>query len=477
MATETAIDVVMPQMGVSVSEGTITRWLKQEGEHVEADEPLLEISTDKIDTEVPSPGTGTLTQILVQEGQTVEVGTKLAQIGGAGLGGGGAAAPAPAAEAPEPAPQQEAPAPAEPVQQPAPQAEAPSNGDSGHTFISPVVARIASEHNVDPSQVSGTGRGGRVTKKDILDFIEQGPPAAPAPPPQQPQPQPTPQAEAPPAPPAAPAPATPAPAPPQAVPAAAPAPPKAPAAAIPVPPSEALPGETVEPISAMRRGIAEHMRRSLDTSAHVTSAIEVDMSRIVIAREQLKKEYQSAYGVNPTYLAFVGRAVAQTLPNHPYVNGELRGESIITRNFINLGIAVELADGKGLIVPVLKNAETMNLLGLAKGIADIAKRAREKQLMPDDVQGGTFTITNPGGYGTFHGTPVISQPQAAILGTYALVKRPWVVQDSLGKDVIAIRPLMNITLTYDHRLVDGAYAGRFLKELRERLEAWEGDGG
>ena len=470
MATETAIDVVMPQMGVSVSEGTVTRWLKQEGEHVEADEPLLEISTDKIDTEVPSPGTGTLTQILVQEGETVDVGTKLAQIGGAGLGGGGAAAPA--AEAPpEPAPQQEAAPPAEPapqpVQQPAPQAEPASNGGSGHTFISPVVARIASEHNVDPSQVSGTGRGGRVTKKDILDFIEQGPPAAPQEQPQQPQ------AEAP-APPAAAAPA-----PPQAVPAAAPAPapPKPPAAAVPVPPSEALPGETVEPISAMRRGIAEHMRRSLDTSAHVTSAIEVDMSRIVIAREQLKKEYQAAYGVNPTYLAFVTRAVVQTLPNYPYVNGELRGESIITRNFVNLGIAVELADGKGLIVPVLKNAETMNLLGLAKGIADIAKRAREKQLMPDDVQGGTFTITNPGGYGTFHGTPVISQPQAAILGTYALVKRPWVIQDSLGKDVIAIRPLMNITLTYDHRLVDGAYAGRFLKELRERLEAWEGDGG
>jgi pyruvate dehydrogenase E2 component (dihydrolipoamide acetyltransferase) len=476
MATETAIDVVMPQMGVSVSEGTITRWLKQEGEHVEADEPLLEISTDKIDTEVPSPGTGTLTQILVQEGQTVDVGTKLAQIGGGGAAAPVAEAPpepvAPPAE-PEPAPQ--------PVQQPAPQTEQASNGGSGHTFISPVVARIASEHGVDTSQVSGTGRGGRVTKKDILDFIEQGPPPPPQqqqPPQQQPQPpqeQPQPpqaEAPAPPAPPAAPAPA-----PPQAVPAAAPAPPKPPAAAIPVPPSEVLTGETVEPISAMRRGIAEHMRRSLDTSAHVTSAIEVDMSRIVIAREQLKKEYQAAYGVNPTYLAFVARTVVQTLPNHPYVNGELRGESIITRNFVNLGIAVELADGKGLIVPVLKNAETMNLLGLAKGIADIAKRAREKQLMPDDVQGGTFTITNPGGYGTFHGTPVISQPQAAILGTYALVKRPWVIQDSLGKDVIAIRPLMNITLTYDHRLVDGAYAGRFLKELRERLEAWEGDGG
>ncbi len=227
----------------------------------------------------------------------------------------------------------------------------------------------------------------------------------------------------------------------------------------------------------MRRGIAEHMRRSLDTSAHVTSAIEVDMSRIVAARETLKKEYQSAYGVNPTYLAFIGKATVETLREFPLVNGEIRGESIVTRNFVNLGIAVELQDGKGLIVPVIRNAETMNLLGIAKGIADIAAKARNKQLLPDDVQGGTFSITNPGGYGTFHGTPVISQPQSAILGTYALVKRPWVVQDELGNDVIAIRPLMNITLTYDHRLVDGAYAGRFLKALRERLEGWEGDGG
>jgi 2-oxoglutarate dehydrogenase E2 component (dihydrolipoamide succinyltransferase) len=227
----------------------------------------------------------------------------------------------------------------------------------------------------------------------------------------------------------------------------------------------------------MRRGIAEHMRRSLDTAAHVTSAIEVDMSRVVAAREQLKQEYQAEYGVNPTYLAFIARATVQTLRAHPYVNGELRGESIVTRNYVNLGIAVELAEGKGLIVPVLRHAEGLNLLGLARGIAEVARKAREKQLLPDDVQGGTFTITNPGGYGTFHGTPVISQPQAGILGTYALVKRPWVVQDELGNDVIAIRPMMNITLTYDHRLVDGAYASRFLRDLRERLESWEGDGG
>ncbi len=225
-------------------------------------------------------------------------------------------------------------------------------------------------------------------------------------------------------------------------------------------------------MTAMRRGIAEHMRRSLDTSAHVTSAIEIDMSRVVTIREQLKPEYQKSYGVNPTYLIFIARAVTETLREYPWINGELRGDKIVTRNYVNLGFAVELADGKGLIVPVVKNAEGLNLLGVARAVTDIAERARNKQLTPDEVQGGTFTITNPGGYGTFHGTPVISQPQAAILGTYAVVKRPWVISDDLGKDVIAIRPIMNITLTYDHRLVDGALAGRFLQSLRQRLESW-----
>jgi pyruvate dehydrogenase E2 component (dihydrolipoamide acetyltransferase) len=445
MATETAVDVVMPQMGVSVSEGTITKWLKREGEHVEADEPLLEISTDKVDTEVPSPASGTVTQILVQEGETVAVGTKLGRIGG---GGEAPAAPAPepappaAAPQPEPAPAAEAPAAPAPAPEPTPVQQPSGNG----AFVSPVVARIASEHGIDPGQVPGTGRGGRVTKQDILAFVEQGAPEA--------------------APEAQPAPAAPAAQP------AAPPPPPAPTAQ----PAEAQQGETLEPVSAMRRGIAEHMRRSVDTAAHVTSAIEVDMSRIVAARDTLKKEYQAAYGVNPTYLAFVAMAAVETLKDYPYVNGELRGDSIVKRNFVNLGIAVELAEGKGLIVPVIRNAETLNLLGIAKAIADLAARARDKKLLPDDVQGGTFTITNPGGYGTFHGTPVINQPQSAILGTYALVKRPWVVTDENGNDAIAIKPIMNITLTYDHRLVDGAYAGRFLRDLRERLQSWEGSG-
>src|SRR3954454_21722858 len=477
MATETAVDVVMPQMGVSVSEGTITRWLKQEGEQIEADEPLLEISTDKVDTEVPSPASGTLTQILVQEGETVDVGTKLGQIGGSAATESAPApesAPEPEA-APEPATAEaaaegeaaspaESPAPTAPEPSAAPPA-APAPSGNGKAFVSPVVARIASEHGLDPSQVPGTGSGGRVTKKDILASVESGGAQ------QQPQ-----QQEAPVAPEPEPA-QTEAPAPSAPAPAKEPAPPPKPPAPAPVAAGETLPGETVEPITAMRRGIAEHMRRSLDTAAHVTSAVEIDFSRIVAVRDRLKKEYQAAYGVNPTYLAFVAKASVETLRDYPYVNAEMRGDSIVTRSFVNLGIAVELAEGKGLIVPVIRNAEGLNLLGLARGIAEIANKARNKQLVPDDVQGGTFTITNPGGYGTFHGTPVISQPQSAILGTYALVKRPWVVEDELGKDVIAIRPLMNITLTYDHRLVDGALAGRFLRDLRERLESWEGDEG
>ena len=463
MATTEAIDVVMPQMGVSVSEGTVTKWLKQEGEEVAADESLLEISTDKVDTEVPSPASGTLTQILVQEGETVEVGTKLGVIGGDG------AAAAPKEDVPEPATAQAAaesaavsdapatPPSADTVEEatPAPAAASETSQESssstnGKTFVSPVVAKIASEHGVDPSQVQGTGRGGRVTKKDILNFIESGGAAA------------APAAPAPPAVPAQPEAPKPPPSPPQT--AAAPAPPQ-------VAPAQV--GESFEPMTAMRKGIAEHMRRSLDTSAHVTSAIEVDMSKVAAIRAKLKKEYQQSYGVNPTYLIFVARAAAETLREYPWINGEIRGEQIVTRSYVNLGFAVELQDGKGLIVPVVKNAETLNLLGMAKAVTDIAQRARDKKLLPDEVQGGTFTITNPGGFGTFHGTPVISQPQAAILGTYAVVKRAWVIQDDMGEDVIAIRPIMNLTLTYDHRLVDGALAGRFLRDLREKLETWD----
>ena len=468
--TGTAVDVVMPQMGVSVSEGTITKWLKSEGEAIAADESLLEISTDKVDTEVPSPANGVLQQILAQEGETVAVGTKIAVIAPEGAeieaeappepptqeaaqeaeaasgaeGEGPAAAKAVEAPAPEPEHEHEA-APEPPAATPAAPAAPTAEDDNGRReakFVSPVVARIAAEHNVDVASVEGTGRGGRVTKKDILGYIESGQAG------QAPAPAEVPLEEAP----------------------SAPAPAAAPQAA---PAAQAQEGETVEPMSAMRKGIAEHMRRSLDTSAHVTSSIEVDMTRIAALRQKLKKDWAGSYGVNPTFLAFVARAVVDTLKDYPWINGELRGDSIVTRNYVNLGFAVELTDGKGLIVPVVRNAETLNLLGMAKAIADMAERARSKQLLPDDVQGGTFTITNPGGYGTFHGTPVISQPQAAILGTYAVVKRPWVVQDEDGQDAIAIRSMMNLTLTYDHRLVDGALAGRFLRDLRERLQSWD----
>jgi pyruvate dehydrogenase E2 component (dihydrolipoyllysine-residue acetyltransferase) len=452
MATETAIDVVMPQMGVSVSEGTITKWLKSEGEAIQADEPLLEISTDKVDTEVPSPGTGIVQQILVQEGETVDVGAKLAVISPEGAPAAAeepAEGPEPTAEpAPEPATAEAAAEAAAPstaeTPAPVPAPAAPDVSGNGKTFVSPVVARIAAEHGIDVGSVPGTGQGGRVTKKDILAVVEAGAST-------------TARQEAAAAPAAPPAPARPA------------------TPAAPPSPQPQVGGEQLEPMNAMRKGIAEHMRRSLDTAAHVTSAIEVDMSKVVAIREQLKAEYQRSYGVNPTYLIFVARAATDTLLHYPWINGEIRGDQIVTRTYVNLGFAVELADGKGLIVPVVKNAEGLNLLGMARAVTDIAERARNKQLLPDEVQGGTFTITNPGGYGTFHGTPIISQPQSAILGTYAVVKRPWVVQDELGEDVIAIRPIMNLTITYDHRLVDGALAGRFLRDLREKLQTWGED--
>ena len=447
MAT-TVVDVVMPQMGVSVSEGTILKWLKQEGETIEADEPLLEISTDKVDTEVPSPAPASCSRFSSPRARRSTVGTRLAVI------------------APEGAEIEEEPA--EPEPEPVAGAS-PLPRRAGSRLLRCTGARTC-ERREDvrlarrgahcrrarhrripgarhrsrwPRDEEGHPRVRRVRaarRAAARGSAARGTAGRAAP------------AEAPPAaPPAAPEPAP-----------AAEAPAPAPAAA----------GETVEPMNAMRRGVAEHMRRSLDTSAHVTSAIEVDMSAVVAIRGKLKPEYEKGYGVNPTYLAFVARAAVDTLRDYPWINGEMRGESIVARNYVNLGIAVELADGKGLIVPVIRNAEGLNLLGVTRAIADLAERSRSKKLLPDDVQGGTFTITNPGGYGTFHGTPIINQPQAAILGTYAVVKRPWVIQDARGADVIAVRPIMNVTLTYDHRLVDGALAGRFLRDLREKLETW-----
>jgi 2-oxoglutarate dehydrogenase E2 component (dihydrolipoamide succinyltransferase) len=343
-----------------------------------------------------------------------------------------------------------------------------SDGAGEKTFVSPVVARIASEHGVDVSQVSGTGRGGRVTKRDIMAFVESGEPAAAPAPPPPPEPEPAP-AEAPAPPPSPEAP----PAPPEPAAAPAPPPPQPPAPAPQPEPVAAAAGEEIQPMNAMRRGIAEHMRRSLDTSAHVTTVFEIDLSKVVAIRKRLKPEYEQSYGVNPTYLAFIARATIEAIKNWPWVNAEVRGEQMVIKHYVNLGIAVALEGGHGLIVPVIKNAEGLNLLGLARGIADIAERARNKKLTPDDVQGGTFTITNPGGWGAIIGTPIISQPQVAILDVEALVKRPVVVSDESGQDVIAIRPMMNLCLSYDHRLVDGAYAAQFMKELRENLETFD----
>jgi 2-oxoglutarate dehydrogenase E2 component (dihydrolipoamide succinyltransferase) len=261
--------------------------------------------------------------------------------------------------------------------------------------------------------------------------------------------------------------------------------PEAPAAAPPVPVPVAaaaapvavgevgpLPGETLEPITAMRRGVMEHMRKSVDTSAHVTTVFEIDLTRVVNLRTALKPEF-ARQGVNLTYLAFIARAAVETLGDWPWLNGEIRGDRIVQKSFVNLGIAVALDGGRGLIVPVIKNAQDLNLLGLARAIADVADRARNKKLVPDDVQGGSFTITNPGGWGAIMGTPIINQPQVGILDVEALVKRPVVVTDELGNDSIAIRSIMNLCLSYDHRLVDGAYAAQFMKQLRERLEGWD----
>jgi 2-oxoglutarate dehydrogenase E2 component (dihydrolipoamide succinyltransferase) len=396
----------MPQFGVSVTDGTIAEWLKSEGDAIAADEPLLAVSTDKVDTEVISPVAGILLKVLAPVGTVVPVGDPVALIAvhGPNTATSGSLRTAPSAVARQ-----------------------------TRQLVSPVVARMAAEHNLDLAALEGSGRNGRVTKRDVVRAIEPGA-ASPAPAPaadRAPVPQPGP---------------------------------------IPVPAVAALQGETHEPLTPMRRAIAEHMRRSLDTAAHAMSAIEVDMSAVDETRKRVKSEYVSGYGVNPTYLAFVAQAAVAELVRHPWLNAELRDGEIVGKGHVNLGIAVELDEGKGLLVPVVRDAASLNLLGMARAIADIAAGARERRIGPDDLHGGTFTITNPGGFGVVDGAPIINQPQSAILGTYAVVRRPWVVKDDRGEEALGIRPIMNLTLTYDHRLIDGAYAGRFLRDLRLRLE-------
>jgi pyruvate dehydrogenase E2 component (dihydrolipoamide acetyltransferase) len=432
-----ATDVVMPQMGESIAEGTVSRWIKKVGDRVERDEPLLEISTDKVDAEIPSPTGGVLSEILVPEGQTVAVNSVLARISGEKE----AAAPQPAA-ATAPAPQRPAPpsaapkpAPA-PPQQPAPAPQPPvraaaSAAEENVTLLeerrrtksSPLVRKIAQENDVDIAQIRGSGVSGRVTKKDILEFLEQ-PAAAPG---------------------AAAAPAS-----------------------RPAGPAFA-PGERVriEPLSVMRRKIAHHMVLSKQTSAHVTTVFEVDFTAIDRLRRRYKDDYGQR-GVNLTYLPFIVQAVVTCLREFPIFNASMDENNIIYHRDLNIGIAVAL--DWGLIVPVLRNADEMNILGMALAINDLGERARSKKLTPDEVQGGTFTITNPGIYGGLFGTPIINQPQVAILGVGGVKKRPVVVETKDG-DSIAIRSMCLVALTFDHRLIDGAVADQFMARLKAFIEA------
>lgn len=446
------IDVIMPQMGESITEGTMSRWIKQLGDTVKRDEPIFEISTDKVDAEIPAPNAGTLVEVLVTEGQTVAVGTIVARIeteAGAAAVVAPAAAPAPAAAAPAPvatpAPAPTAPAPA--VAPPAAPTPAAAQGEETaeqrlQRKSTPLVRKMVEEHGLDLGAIPGTGSAGRVTKTDVLSFLESGPTAAPAAP-----------AAA-----AAMAPVAPATA------AAAPAAPRPPAAAV-----EAWEGDRVEPWGRVRKLTADHMIMSRRVSAHVNSLMEIDYTHVAGIRKRLKGEFAER-GVSLTYLAFIVKAIADNLRKHPVVNAAISGDNTIYRRDINIGIAVAL--DWGLIVPVIKHADELSLLGVARSIQDLAERARTKKLAPDDIQKGTFTITNPGGFGTYVGTPIINQPQVAILAVGAIEKRPSVITLPDGSDALGIRTKGMWCMAYDHRIVDGADADRFLADVRATLHAF-----
>ena len=412
-------EVLMPQMGESITEGTITKWLKKVGDTVQRDEPIFEISTDKVDAEIPSPVAGILSEIKVAEGATVTINTVVAVIGSAAGKVAPTAAAAPKAQAPAPA----ATAAAAPV-------AAASEGERVRS--SPLVRKIAKDNNVDLSQVAGTGASGRITKTDIVSHLEQG--AKPV--------------------------------------VAAPAPPvPAPGAAKPAAP-QPQPGELV-PMSKMRAIIAQRMVESKRTSPHVHTVFKVDMTRIVKLREKEKSKYEQRNGVKLTYMPFITRAAIVALRKHPVVNGSIEGEAIRYNKNINIGIAVAL--DWGLIVPVIKQAEEKNFLGIARAIVDVADRARGKKLAPDEISGGTFTLTNSGIFGEQFGTPIINQPQSAILGIGGLNKEAEVLTDKDGNDSIAIRSIQRFTLGFDHRIVDGADAGKFMSDFKAYLENWSED--
>ena len=415
-------DVVMPQMGESIFEGTITKWLKKAGDKVQRDEPLFEISTDKVDAEIPAPATGVLQEIKVAEGNTVQVNTVVGIIGE----GNGTTAPAPlkaaaaAPSAPAP-PKKETPASTPPAAQAPQQAQAEDESD---VRSSPLVRKLAREHNVDLNQLHGTGTGGRVTKQDVLDFVEHHT-SAPAPGP------------------------------------------ASRSAAAPAP--AAIPGDLV-PMTQMRRIIAQRMIESRRTSAHVHCMFEVDMSRIANLRNKLKNGFEQRHGARLTFMPFFVRAAIIALQQYPIVNASVEGDNIRYHRHVNAGIAVALDNG--LIVPVLKNADELNFLGLQRGITDLGERARTKKLMPADVEGATFTITNPGQFGAVFGLPIINQPNVAIMGVGGIAKQPIVVTDKDGADSIAIRSVVHLTLGYDHRVIDGAIADQFMVVVKKTLENW-----
>ena len=455
-----ATEVVMPQMGESIAEGTITKWLVGVGDQVERDQPLFEISTDKVDAEIPSPAAGTLLEIRHQAGETVAVGAVVASIGAAGEQPGATPAPAakppqveidgaqaeqPAAAAPAaPAPAAPALAAAPPAASAAPAAPAAAPGsleERVRTLSSPVVRNIAREHGIDVARVPGTGIHGRVTKQDILSFIDKGGATAPA------------------APAAAPA-------------AAAPAPAARAATGFHVPAYTPNENVVIEPMSKIRQITAAHMRYSKDTSAHVTTVFHMDFTKVDRARARAKSGFLEANGTKLTYMPFIFKAICHGLKSNPKLNAAIDGTNVVFKKDINLGMAVAL--DWGLLVPVIKNADHLNLVGLAKAANDLADRARAKKLNPDEVKGGTFTITNPGVFGSLFGTPVINQPQVAILGVGAIEKRPMVITDADGCDTIAIRVMSYFGITYDHRLVDGADADHFMNDVKKAIEsdAW-----
>ncbi|HSJ18213.1 MAG TPA: dihydrolipoamide acetyltransferase family protein [Solirubrobacterales bacterium] len=428
--TDQLVEVQMPQMGVSVAEGTIVEWRKRPGDWVESDEPICDITTDKIDVEVPSPSSGRVERILVEPGKTVSVGTPLAEIN-------------PGAKAGEAHPEESAVSSQQSAEaEPGPDVPDTSNGEADRSrFYSPVVRRIADKHGVDLSRVEGTGVGGRVRKRDVLAFIESGDAER-----AEPKPEPTLHMESPYRPEEA---------------------ELAPAA--PKPETEVFSPQRREPMSPMRHQIARHMVESRRTSAHCTTIVETDMSAVARRRAELKPDFERR-GIPLTYLAFVARATVTELQRYPILNASIDGEEIVHHDDVNLGIAVALEDG--LIVPVIRQAQQLSLEGTAAAIADVARRARAKQLQPDEVHGGTFTITNPGQFGAVLATPIINQPQVAILDLEAIVKRPVVVESEDG-DSIAIRPMTYLCMSWDHRALDGAVAARFLATVKGRLESCE----